>query len=131
MFTHEIIDEALNRVKSGADFPKYVQELKSFGVTHYDHYVSDGNNIYYGLDEFELKGKSKYPHIPINDIGSSDKLKHTIAIHQQGGTDYLTFCEQAAEAGVHKWTTSILKMTVEYLDKNGNAMVLEAIRNPD
>ena len=35
MFTIEQITEAHSKVKSGADFPAYIQELKKIGVTHY------------------------------------------------------------------------------------------------
>ena len=32
MFTVQQIKEAHSKVKSGADFPKYIQEIKGFGV---------------------------------------------------------------------------------------------------
>ena len=32
MFTVSQIKEAHSKVKSGADFPKYIQEIKGFGV---------------------------------------------------------------------------------------------------
>ena len=48
MFTIEQIKEAHAKVKSGADFPKYVKEMKTLGVVSYDHYVADGHTNYYG-----------------------------------------------------------------------------------
>lgn len=42
------IKTAHARVKSGADFPAYVQELKSMGMSWYDLYVSDGHAVYTG-----------------------------------------------------------------------------------
>lgn len=44
-----------------------------------------------------------------------------------GQTDYLTFCKQAAEAGVEKWTTHMLELTVTYLDIHGNKLTVEPI----
>jgi len=35
MFTVEQIDKAHEKVKSGADFPNYIQEIKQMGVTAY------------------------------------------------------------------------------------------------
>jgi hypothetical protein len=35
MFTVEQIRAAHNKVKSGADFPAYIQEIKALGVSQY------------------------------------------------------------------------------------------------
>lgn len=130
MFTIDQIHEAFKKVKSGADFPQFVQDLKSIGVTHYDNYVADGRIKYYGTNDFTVYGETKYPFMTVNDNSSADKLKHSISIHQQGQTDYPTFCKQAADAGVEKWTTHIIEMTVTYLDKQGNKLTVEPIPQP-
>ena len=130
MFTIEQIHQAFEKVKSGADFPQFVQDLKEIGVTHYDNFVSDGRTKYYGLNDFTLAVESKYPKMEINNKSSADKLKHAILIHQHGQTDYATFCKQAAEAGVEKWTTHMIEMTVTYLDKKGNKLTVEPIPKP-
>jgi uncharacterized protein YbcV (DUF1398 family) len=59
MFTLEQIKEAFGKVKSGADFPQFVQDLKEIGVTHYDNYVSNGRTKYYGKDGSTVDGESK------------------------------------------------------------------------
>lgn len=129
-FTLDQIHEAFKRVKSGADFPQFVQDLKSIGVSHYDNYVSDGRTIYYGANDFAIYGGHKYPSILVNTYSSADKLRHSIAIHQQGQTDYPTFCNEAADAGVEKWTTQMIAMTVTYLDKQGTKLIVEPIPQP-
>jgi len=113
MFTIEQIHQAFGKVNSGADFPQFVQDLKEIGITHYDNFVSDG--------------RTKYPKMEVNNINSAEKLKYAILIHQQGQTDYPTFCQQASDAGVEKWTTHMIEMTVTYLDKKGNKLVVEPI----
>lgn len=127
MFTVEQIHEASRKVKSGADFPQFVQDLKAIGVTHYDNFVADGRTRYYGATNFVLDGEPKYPSKKIHNDSSADKLKYAISIHQQGQTDYPTFCQQAAEAGVEKWITHTIEMTVTYLDKQGNKLTIEPI----
>ena len=127
MFTKEQIQEASSKVKSGADYPRLVQDLKKMGILKYDHFVTDGSNIYYGADNFSLKTEHDQEPIPINNTSSADKLKHTIKIHQAGQTDYPTFCLQAADAGVEKWVSDLAKMTVSYVDKAGQTLVEEAI----
>ena len=131
MFTIEQIHKAFGKVKSGSDFPQFVQDLKKLGVTHYDNFVSDGRTIYFGKDNFLLKGEAKYSKIEVSEIGSSENLKHAISIHQQGQTDYPTFCIQAAQSGVEKWTTHMIYMTVTYLDKSGIKLAVEPIPMPE
>ena len=130
MFSIEQIHEASEKVKSGVDFPRFVQDLKEIGVTHYDNFVTDGSTKYFGLNKFTLNGESKYPKMKVNKVSSTEKLKHAISIHQQGQTDYLTFCQQATDAGVEKWTTHMIEMTVTYLDKKGNKVAVEPIPHP-
>lgn len=121
------IDRAHKKVKSGKDFPAFVQELGAIGLVRYDTHVDRGMTRYYGTNGFMVEGAPKYPSLPIAPQASPDRLMQAISIHQQGGTDYPTFCRQAAEAGVEKWTTHIGEMTVTYLDLQGNAMIVEAI----
>lgn len=130
MFTIEQIHNAFKKVKSGADFPQFVQDLKTIGVTHYDNYVADGRTKYFGTNNFNIEGEPKYPSMTVSDKSSADKLKHSISIHQQGQTDYPTFCKQAADAGVEKWTTHINEMTVTYIDKEKNKLIIEPIPQP-
>lgn len=130
MFTIEQIHQAFEKVNSGADFPQFAQDLKAIGVTHYDNFVADGRTKYYGINDFTLDGGSKYPEMEVSNISSADNLKHTISIHQQGETDYPTFCKQASEAGVEKWTNHMIEMTVTYFDKKGNILTVEPIPEP-
>ena len=129
-FTWNQIQEAAQKVKSGADFPQFIQDLKSMGVTRYDTFVADGRTLYYAANNAMVDGKAKYEAIAVNPTGEAAKLKHCITIHQQGQTDYATFCLQAAEAGVEKWTTHMVEMTVTYLDQGGNIMLVERIPQP-
>lgn len=124
--TLEQINNASKKVKSGADFPQFVHDLKQMSVTHYDTYVADGRTTYYGAHT-AVHADPKYVSLPVNTNSSAQKLKHAISIHQQGQTDYPTFCRQAADAGVEKWTTDMLAMTVTYLDQKGNALTVEPI----
>ncbi|MGV8814606.1 MAG: DUF1398 family protein [Gelidibacter sp.] len=48
----------------------------------------------------------------------------------RGQTDYPTFCQQAADASVEKWISDLMAMTVSYLDKKGNILLVEPIPHP-
>ncbi len=54
MFAIEQINTAHSKVKSGADFPAYIQDLKKIGVQAYESFVSDGHTVYYGQVIFKL-----------------------------------------------------------------------------
>lgn len=125
MFTIDQIKEAHSKVKSGADFPKYVQDLMSLEVVSYDTYVSDGHSIYFGKDGFDVQSKAKYPAIKVAEKSSKEKFQQYLKIHQQGQTDYTTFCQHSAETGVEKWTVDMNGMTCTYYDKQGAINLIE------
>lgn len=127
MFTIEQIKTAHSKVKSGADFPVYIQEIKTLGVTAYEHFVSDGHIQYYGANDFVLSAEAKWAPINVSDLSSTEKLKQALVIHQQGETNYPTFCKQSAEAGVEKWIVDITKMICTYYDKANHQMIVETV----
>ncbi len=130
MFTKDSIHEAYAKVQSGADFPQGVQDLKALGVVSYDHWVADGTTNYLGENQFVLMGEARYPELTIHDIGSAEKLQQAPSVHQQGQTNYLSFCKYAAEAGVEKWITDLSTLTVRYFDKEDRALLMEPIPLP-
>jgi len=130
MFTIEQIKAAHSKVKSGADFPGYIQKMKMLGVLSYEHFVSDGHIEYYGANDFKIQADAKWALVKVADASSPEKLKQSLLIHQQGKTDYSIFCKQSAEAGVEKWIVDIAKMLCTYYDKAGNKMVVETIPEP-
>lgn len=124
------IKEAHSKVKSGADFPNYVQDLIKLGVKKYDTYVCDGHTLYFGDNNYQIQSEPKYSELDIANIGDNEKFRHYLKIHQQGQTDYPTFCNHSAEAGVEKWTIDMSEMTCTYYDKSGNKMLEEIIPTP-
>ncbi|HPQ97920.1 MAG TPA: DUF1398 domain-containing protein [Saprospiraceae bacterium] len=127
MFTLEQIKAAHGKVKSGADFPAYIKEIKSMGVTHYETYVTDGHIDYHGDNNYTVKIPAKYAALEIAAIASRDAFKEELLVHQQGKTDFLTFITNCATYGVEKWAISMDKMTCTYYDKAGNEMLVEGI----
>jgi uncharacterized protein YbcV (DUF1398 family) len=130
MFTIEQIKEAHSKVKSGADFPKYVQDLIQLGVIRYQTFVSDGHTDYQGKNNYSTSSDAIYVLQEISDKSNKEEFRHILKIHQHGGTDYLTFCKQAADTGVEKWVVDTKAMTCTYYDKAGNTMLTEIIPVP-
>ncbi len=126
-FTIGQIQAAHSKVKSGADFPHYVQELIQLGLISYDHFVCDGHTAYAGEYNYHIQSDAKYPVMEVAGKGDIEKLQHSLKTHQAGQTTYLEFCRQAAEAGVEKWTVDMQGMTCIYYDKAGSRMITEKI----
>jgi uncharacterized protein YbcV (DUF1398 family) len=128
MFTAEQIKAAHAKTKTGADYPRFVQDAKKLGVHHYDYIVENGSTIWYDKDGNNI---TTLPNDSINrkvsDTSSSEMLKKYILQHQQGGSDYSTFCRQAAEVGVARWSSDLEKMVCSYYDKNNMEMYAEPI----
>ncbi len=127
MFNIEKIKSAEQKVKSGLDFPKFAFELKDLGVKRSDVYVMNGMAIYFGKDDYTVESAPVYENLLIEEHSNAEELKEALVIHQQGETDYDTFCRQAAGAGVEKWIIDFEEMTVTYLDMHGNELLVEHI----
>lgn len=127
MFTIEKIEEAHDKIKSGADFPKYIQEIKQLGVHTFETWVKDSHTEYFGNDNYKIASRPMYENLEIQEISEPSKFKHYLSIHQQGKTDYRTFCEHCAATGIERWVASLNKMTCIYYDRAGNEILVEAI----
>ncbi len=127
MFTLQQMKAAHAKVKSGADFPAYVHEIKQLGLVHYDFLVKNGQTEYYGANSLKVTGEAIYPEKMISIKSSSIAVRQIIAEHQRGKSDFLTFCQLVADAGVQKWVVDTEAMMCTYYDLTGNNMVAEPI----
>jgi uncharacterized protein YbcV (DUF1398 family) len=127
MFTLQQLKAAHAKVKTGADFPHYVQEIKALGLLYYEFMVSDGATVYHGDDGYQLEAAPVYAPQNIYPQASAAALQNVIAIHQQGQSDFLTFCKQASQAGVEKWVVDTRKMMCTYFAADGSILVEEPI----
>jgi uncharacterized protein YbcV (DUF1398 family) len=127
MFTVEQIKSAHEKVKSGADFPRYIQEIKVLGVTAFETWVKDSHTDYFGANDFRTSSTAMYEDKLISNSSKKGKFQHYLKIHQQGETDYFTFCSHCAETGIEKWFVCLDKMTCTYYDKAGNEILVEQI----
>tara|TARA_Y100000815_G_scaffold95561_1_gene84430 strand:- start:172 stop:561 length:390 start_codon:yes stop_codon:yes gene_type:complete len=127
MFTIEQIKAAHSKVKSGADFPLYIQDLKKLGVMHYESFVSDGHTDYFGKNNYKKSSLAQYDTLAIAETSNVDQFKKDIKAHQQGKTNYPTFCNDCAKSGIEQWTVNIEQMTCTYYDKAKNEILVELI----
>jgi uncharacterized protein YbcV (DUF1398 family) len=56
-----------------------------------------------------------------------ETFKFDLKNHQNGNTDYATFCRDTTKSGVAKWIVSMQDMTCTYYDILGNEVLVEKI----
>lgn len=127
MFTVEQIRLAHSKVKSGADFPAYIQDIKKLGVMAFETWVKDSHTVYFGANNFQTSSDAIYDALSIADQSNPKQFELYLRIHQKGDTDYLTFCNHCAETGIEKWLVSLEEMTCTYYDKDGKLILTETI----
>lgn len=127
MFTLEQIKTAHSKVKSGADFPAYIKEIKQLGVSYYETFVNDGHTSFFGKDEYQITSPAKYNSLSIAKESNGEQFKLDLKRHQQAQTDFLTFCNDCAKSGIEKWEVSMDKMTCSYYNIAGDEILVEQI----
>ena len=127
MFTIQQIKFAHSKVKSGADFPKYMQDIIALGVTSFETFVFDNHTNYCGKDDFKVSSEGFSETLNIADKSNIEQFNSDLKVHQQGKTDYKTFLLDCAKSGVEKWIVAMDKMTCTYYDKAENEVLVETI----
>ncbi len=127
MFTLQQIQELHSKVKSGADFPRYIQDLIEIGLKKYDMFVYDGRAQYFWDEEFTITSDSKYPGIIVSDAANHEQFEHDLKAHQRGETDYMTLINDAAKSGIYKRTVDMQNMMCVYYDQKWEEVLAEEI----
>jgi uncharacterized protein YbcV (DUF1398 family) len=130
MFTIEQIQAAHSKVQTGVDFPNYIQDLIKLGIIAFETYVFDGHTDYYGKESYKISSGEEHEKLIIADKSDVAQFKADIKAHQQGKTDYPTFCSDCAKSGVEKWAVSMKRMTCTYVDKAGKDILVEIVPTP-
>ena len=127
MFIIEQIQQAHSKVKSGADFPAYIRDLVQLGVVHYETFVKDGHTDYKGSNGYGTSSPIEYPQLNVAAQPDPETFKADLKAHQQGKTDYMTFCNDCAKSGIEKWVVDLAAMTCTYFDRQGREVLTENI----
>ena len=98
-------------------------KLKKLGVTGFETWVKDSHTVYFGKNDFCIQSKPNYQELSIAANSDKENFKSRLKEHQQGKTDYFTFCKDCAETGIEKWMVRLDAMTCTYYDKPGNEIL--------
>lgn len=82
---------------------------------------------YYGANNYKNSTVAKYDTLPIAQVANIEQFTADLKAHQQGKSDYPTFCNECAKSGIQKWTVCMDTMTCTYYDLAGNEILVERI----
>ena len=125
-FTLQAIQEAHSKF-TGPDFPKLIREFKAMGMASNIYDLSSGMVIYVDQDDNHLESQGPKSDIAIAEPSNEEDARAALKRNQTGITDFPTFCNEMAQAGVYKWISDLDKMTCSYYDLQENAIIVEAI----
>ena len=97
-FTLEQINQA--QKNNNYNFPKLIEEFKKIGVDYFITSVKDGNTDYFDAenDVFSTDGHQDFL---VSDNVNKEIFAKRLKLHQNGKTDFQTFCQDCAENGVN------------------------------
>jgi uncharacterized protein YbcV (DUF1398 family) len=127
MFTLTQIHDAHAKVKSGADFPHYIQDLHNLWIRSYTIFVSDGHAQYQGNGTYTITSPATYNLLEIHTTTDTPWFIGHLKLHQQWGSNYTDFCQHAAQAGIIKRVIDMDEMTCTYYDHDNNKVLVEHI----
>jgi uncharacterized protein YbcV (DUF1398 family) len=128
MFTLEQINNIHDRLGEAETLPQYLEALKNIGVDKYDSFITDGHSEYFGNGDHKVVSPPVHEKLSIAKTSNRESFLKHLDLHNQGKTNYLEMSKGLADSGIEKWTFDTNKMTITYYDKDGNEMLVEAIK---
>ncbi|MCE5113432.1 DUF1398 domain-containing protein [Staphylococcus aureus] len=125
-FTLSEIQQA-HQQYTGVDFPKLFKEFKDMGMTYNIVNIKDGTATYVHQSEDDIVTSSVKSNHPVAPSSNQSIVQDVLTRHQQGQTDFETFCDEMAEAGIYKWHIDIQAGTCTYIDLKEQAIISELI----
>lgn len=125
-FTLSEIQQA-HQQYTGVDFPKLFKEFKDMGMTYNIVNIQDGTATYVHQSEDDIVTSSVKSNHTVAPSSNQSIVQDVLTRHQQGQTDFETFCDEMAEAGIYKWHIDIQAGTCTYIDLKEQAIISELI----
>lgn len=127
MFTLEQIEKLHSKVKSWADSPQYIKDLKNIGIILYEVFVNDWHSQYFWENGFKLISKANYENLEIHFLLDKENFVKSLKNHQNGWSDYMTFCMEASQFWIAKWIMDLQDLTCSYMDFVWNVVLVEKV----
>ena len=128
IFTIENINRGYEQF-TGPDFPKLIAYFKDWGMVENTVDIQSGQVVYCSKSGQTLEKQGYQVTIPVSDRVNLDQFVTILRNHQAGQTDFPTFCQETAEAGIYKWVIDLEAMTCSFMDKAEQAVFVETVPN--
>ncbi|HDJ7819710.1 TPA: DUF1398 family protein [Staphylococcus aureus] len=125
-FTLSAIQQAHQQF-TGVDFPKLFKSFKDMGMTYNIVNIQDGTATYVHQSEDDIVTSSVKSNHPVAPRSNQSIVQEVLTRHQEGQTDFETFCDEMAQAGIYKWHIDIQVSTCTYIDLKEQAIISELI----
>ncbi|HCY9966848.1 TPA: DUF1398 family protein [Staphylococcus aureus] len=112
---------------TGVDFPKLFKAFKDMGMTYNIVNIQDGTATYVHQSEDDIVTSSVKSNHHVAPSSNQSIVQDVLTRHQQGQTDFETFCDEMAQAGIYKWHIDIQAGTCTYIDLQEQAIISELI----
>ncbi|HCZ0155256.1 TPA: DUF1398 family protein [Staphylococcus aureus] len=112
---------------TGVDFPKLFKAFKDMGMTYNIVNIQDGTATYVHQSEDDIVTSSVKSNHLVAPSSNQSIVQDVLTRHQQGQTDFETFCDEMAQAGIYKWHIDIQAGTCTYIDLQEQAIISELI----
>ncbi|HEM2768540.1 TPA: DUF1398 family protein [Streptococcus suis] len=126
MFTLENINHGHEQF-TGPDFPKLIAYFKDLGMVENTVDVQSGQVVYRSKSGQVLEKAGYQVSVPVAEQFDKEQFVTILRNHQAGQTDFPTFCQETAEAGIYKWVIDLEAMTCSYVDQAEQAVFVETI----
>ena len=128
MFTLEQINDVHDHLGNAETLSQYLKALKNIGVNKYESFITDGHSEYFGKGGHKVISPPVHKKLSIAETSNRESFLKHLDLHNQSKTNYMEMSQGLADSGIEKWTFDTNKMTITYYDKDGNEILVEAIK---
>ena len=128
MFTLDQINDIHAGLGKAETLSQYLEALKNIGVDKCDSFITDGHSEYLGKGGHKVVYPPVHEKLSIAETSNRESLLKHLELHNQRKNNYLEMSKGLADSGIEKWTFDTIKMTLTYYDKDGNEILVEAIK---
>lgn len=125
-FSLTSIQEA-HKLYTGPDFPKLIKAFKSMEMITNIFDLETGIVTYINRSGDILESTGIKVEFDICETGKYEEAIFALQRNQRGESDFYSFCNEVAKAGIYKWVSDLDAMTCSYFDKMEQVIIIENI----
>lgn len=120
--------EEINQIKqqTNGDFAKLVKAYQEYGISKFQTCASTAKTMYFDQDGNVVYDQEDFFKYPIGDLNIAD-FKQALQEHQQGISDFPTWLQITAAAGISYWIVDLAAKTCVYYDSDNNPVYQELV----